>query len=77
MDDYGKVDITVKKVMKNKIFTISKFCREAKLQFNQGRGYMDNTIESVDLNVLSRICNALDCEISDVLKYTKPESKQF
>ena len=36
---------------------------------------MANTIESVDLNVLARICNALDCEIADVLKYTKPKSK--
>lgn len=75
MDDYGKVNITVNEVMKNNNFTISKFCREARLQFKQGQGYMANTIESVDLNVLARICNALDCEIADVLKYTKPKSK--
>ena len=72
MDNYGKVNITVNEVMKKKKITISKLCREARLQFKQGQGYMTNTIESVDLNVLARICKTLDCEISDVLEYIKP-----
>jgi len=71
MNNYGKIDIILNEVMKSKSFTISRLCREAKLQFKQAQGYMGNTIESVDLNVLARICNAVDCEISDVLKYTK------
>ena len=35
---------------------------------NTIRSYYHSNIKRVDLDVLSRICNALDCKVEDVLK---------
>ena len=37
------------------------------------RYYQNAPISSVDLDVLAKICLVLNCDISDVLKYERPE----
>ncbi|MBE7006779.1 MAG: helix-turn-helix transcriptional regulator [Ruminococcaceae bacterium] len=45
----------------------------ADLQRSQLISYCRNQVQRPDLGVLARICNALNCGISDILKYYPPK----
>ncbi|MBS6644232.1 MAG: helix-turn-helix transcriptional regulator [Clostridiaceae bacterium] len=44
-------------------------------KYNMSRGTLDNLKHdrSITLNTLNDICNSLQCDIPDVIKYTKDE----
>ncbi|MCI8501814.1 MAG: helix-turn-helix transcriptional regulator, partial [Oscillospiraceae bacterium] len=40
------------------------------------QAYCKNIIQRPDLGVLSRICFALNCDVSDLIHYSPPEKPQ-
>ena len=67
------VDIETIRLEKN----ISKnaLCKMTNIAFNALQRYCKSEIQRVDLDVISRICKALDCEISDVIKKSTSNTK--
>lgn len=47
----------------------NKFCQRAEMQRAQLNRYLDNSITRLDTDVLVRICDTLNCSISDLLEY--------
>ena len=45
------------------------------MQRTQINGYCNNTISRLDIDVLARLCYALNCEINDLLEYIPPDQK--
>lgn len=43
--------------------------------YNISRGMLDNLKHnrSITMNTLNELCNILDCDVSDIIKYTKDE----
>ncbi len=72
MDEHGKVTIILEDYRVKKNISKNKIVENAKVQRTQLQNYLLNKVSRVDLDVLARICNYLDCEISDVLKFEKP-----
>ena len=66
----GRIDLTLDKVMKLKNITKSRMNRETSLQYSQIKNYYENNMQKIDLVVLARLCDYLECDISDILKYT-------
>lgn len=50
----------------------NRLCRLTGLRFETIQGYYLGTISRVDLYVLSQLCNALNCNIEDIITY-QPE----
>lgn len=50
----------------------NRLCRLTGLRFETIQGYYLGTISRVDLYVLSQLCNALNCNIEDIIIY-QPE----
>lgn len=73
MSDRGTIVIHLDKLLKEAGLSKNKFCQRAELQRSQLNGYLSNTITRLDTDVLTRICDTLDCSISDLLEY-KPNS---
>ena len=71
MEDHGKVVIVLEEYRVKKNISKNKIVENAKVQRTQLQNYLLNKVSRVDLDVLARICNYLDCEISDVLKFEK------
>lgn len=69
--DYGKVHFHVKKIMDNKNMTRSKLAKLANIRFEVAAKWYNGDIERMDIDVLTRICFVLDCEISDLITYHK------
>lgn len=45
------------------------------IKFQNIDNYYKNRVVRYDSDVLDRICTALDCDISDIIEYQKPEEK--
>jgi putative transcriptional regulator len=72
--DYGRINITLKKVMEQRGMTRNRLASLTGLVYNTiNRYYQAAPITSVDLDVLAKICYVLKCDIGDVLKYEKPD----
>jgi len=51
----------------------NKLSHRAEMQRSQINKYCNNDIARLDIDVLARICTALDCSISDLLEFIPPE----
>lgn len=47
---------------------------DANLQPTQLQNYCRGNIQRIDLAVMARICDALHCELQDILIYVKPNA---
>ena len=75
MENKGILKIHLSNLLKASGMSKNKFCQKAEIQHSQLKGYMDNTITRLDTDVLVRICNTLDCSITDLLEYVPPENE--
>lgn len=72
---HGTVRILLAKLMKESGRTKGEVSRIAEMERTQFNHYCKSDITRVDLDVLARLCNALGCDISDLLEYV-PEDRQ-
>ena len=68
-DERGTIEIHLKELLEEAGLSKNKFCQRAELQRSQLNGYLNNTITRLDIDVLVRICDTLNCSISDLLEY--------
>lgn len=73
MDNRGTIEIHLKELLEQTGLSKNKFCQRAELQRGQLNSYLNNTITRLDVDVLIRMCHTLNCSISDLLEYHKPE----
>lgn len=65
----GKIVITIDDYRLKYQISKYKICRACNLQQTQLNAYCNNKLVRVDLDVLTRICDFLHCDLSDILKY--------
>lgn len=67
----GEVIIKLDALLKAKGVSKNKICKYCDMQRTQLNRYINNEMDRVDLNILARLCEYLDCEVSDILEYRK------
>lgn len=72
----GKIKITLEEYRLEKGISKYKICQACNLQPRQLNAYCNNKISRVDLDVLTRICGYLECDLSDILKYTSEKKSK-
>lgn len=73
--DYGYMEILLDDLLKARGMSKNTLAEKANLQRTQLNSYCNEKIKRPDLDVLSRICYVLDCDIADILKYIKPQER--
>ncbi len=71
LKDYGRVEFNIKDIMNKKNITRNKLATLTGATYNVIDRYYKSDISRLDMDVLARICYALECEISDIIKYKK------
>lgn len=66
--EYDIFYVDIKSIMESKGISQNLLSKITDLSINTIRSYYHSNIKRVDLDVISRIVMALDCEINDVLK---------
>lgn len=70
----GKIKITLATYLEERQISRYKIIKNCNVSQTQLNRYYRNQIERIDLDVLARICDYLQCEVSDLLEYV-PEEK--
>lgn len=70
--EHGKVIIKLDTIMAEQNISINKLACRAEMQRTQLKAYMHNEVQRVDLDILARLCNVLECSITDLLEYKEP-----
>lgn len=71
LKDYGKVEIVLKDILEKKNISRNKLCTMIAANYDLVNRYYNNKVIRIDLDIIARMCFALDCNISDILKYKK------
>lgn len=74
LKNYGKVEIKLSSIMDKHNISVYQMSKLTGLKHSTIKSYYTNSpITRVDLDVLSKICYVLNCNISDILQYNSPE----
>lgn len=65
----GRITIHLDELIKQSGMSKTKFSYRADMQMSQVNAYCNNTIKRLDVDVLVRICDTLDCRLKDLLEY--------
>ena len=71
LKDYGKVEIVLKHLLDKKGISRNKLCTMIAANYDLINRYYHNRVARVDIDIIARICYALNCKIDDILKYKK------
>lgn len=71
LKDYGKVKIALKDILEKKNISRNKICTMIAANYDLVNRYYNNKVIRIVLDIIARICFALDCNITDILKYKK------
>ena len=63
----SKIYINLENILKEKNISKNKLCTHCDLQRTQLNNYCKNKVVRVDLAIVAKICDFLECEISDIL----------
>lgn len=63
-----KIYIDLENLLKEKKVSKNKVCEVCKLQRTQLNNYCKNKVSRIDLTILSRLCEFLECTPNDILK---------
>ncbi|QDW73303.1 helix-turn-helix transcriptional regulator [Lachnospiraceae bacterium KGMB03038] len=71
--EYGTIRIKLDEFLKTSGLSKNMLSHRAQMQRTQINNYCKNQITRLDIDVLSRLCTVLDCEIGDLLEFIPPE----
>ncbi len=70
--EFGTIHIKVAELIKERNLSKNKLSHRADMQRTQLNKYCNNQITRLDIDVLARLCTALDCKIEDLLEFVPP-----
>lgn len=70
--EFGTIKLHVKEMMDKRNIKLSKLAYRAEMQRTQLKHYLDEDMRRLDISVLSRLCYALNCDLTDLLEYIPP-----
>ena len=76
MEEYGTIRIKLDELIQKAGISKNKLSHKAEMQRSQINNYCNNEITRLDIDVLTRICTVLHCEIGDLLEFIPPEEKK-
>ncbi len=68
---HGKIIITLDKYLKEHNISRSSLARNGELRYDTILTYCRGTVTRLDTDTLAKICNTLDCNISDIIEFKK------
>lgn len=71
--DYGKTRIALKDILDKIGKSRNQLSKDIGMDYSLVTRYYNNSVNRIDLDVISRMCFVLKCDISDILIYEKPE----
>lgn len=76
LKNYGKINLKLKEYIDNANITRKALARSINTRFEVIDKWYNNKVENIDLDILSRICFVLSCDVKDILEYKHPDKEE-
>lgn len=70
--DYGNIKFNIKSLMIEQNISVTQMSKKTGLDNRVIQRYYDGEIERCDIDVLSKFCFILGCDLNDIMYYEKP-----
>ena len=67
--NYGRVELRLKEVMDERGISRNQLAKRLDARFEVVGKWYKGEVEKMDLDILARICYALDCTTEDLIRY--------
>jgi len=71
--NYGTIRIKLTEITQSQNISKNAVMKKAEMQRTQLNHYYRNEISRIDIDVLARLCFALNCNVEDILEFIPPE----
>ena len=71
--NYGTIRIKLTEITQYRNMSKNAVMKKAGMQRTQLNHYYRNEISRIDMDVLARLCFALNCKVEDILEFIPPE----
>ena len=73
--EYGKIELQIEKLLQEKNISKNRLCKELDIPRPHLNRYCNNKFQRLDAMFLCKLCNFLNVDISDLIKYIPPTEK--
>ena len=70
----GVYSFKLSKILKEKNISVYKLMKDTQTDFKVIKRLMNGDIAKIDIIVLARLCNYLDCKMTDIIDYKKEDN---
>lgn len=70
----GKVILKIEDIRLKTGISKNKLAQRAEMERTQLNKYLNNEVQLINLNVLARLCDTLNCQVSDIIEYVSEEA---
>ena len=74
--DYGAVELRLKELMDERGISRNQLAKLIDTRFEVVSKWYGGKVEKLDLDILARMCYALDCEVSDIVVYVNGDGRK-
>lgn len=74
--NYGSIQINLDKIMQEKNITTYELSNKGNIRFQTIQSLRKGVVARIDLQVLSKICFMLGCNIQDLITYVPPKKSK-
>ena len=74
LKNYGTIKINLKEILENRQISRNKLCNMIGANYDLITRYYNNSISRVDLDIISRICFVLNCNVDDIIVYERSDN---
>lgn len=75
MVEQAKLVMNIESLLKEKNISKNKICKDLDIQRYNFNRYCRNDFQRIDVNLIIKLCEYLDCSVGDLLTYIPPKTK--
>lgn len=74
--EYGTYFFKLEKVLFDRGISINKLVRDTNTDYKVIKRIMNGVMVRVDIEVIARLCDYLDCDVTDIFEYVRDKNRK-
>ena len=74
MYNYGTLHLRINEILADKGISKNKICKDLDIPRSNFNRYWRDEVQRMDTNLICKLCNYLDVDISTLIEYNKPNT---